>query len=206
MSISTPQQDRSRATLQRIVQAALGLVEIRAWDDIPVTDIVRRAGSSVGAFYARFGDKGTLLGVLDDYYADTLCALLESFAQTPPAPLRQSAEALLAELVRFHTAHRGLVRTLIQAARSSPMPLYAENTRRINGKVPLVVNRLWRCSDLPAGCRKRHLEQATTFVYSAMREQLVFNEAVPCAISNDRQLIRALAASFEGTVRALARG
>lgn len=56
-----PQQDRSRRTLERIEQAALELIEERGVEATTVQDIVRRARSSVGSFYARFPSKEDLL-------------------------------------------------------------------------------------------------------------------------------------------------
>jgi len=56
-----PKQDRSRRTLERIESAALALISERGVEDTTVHDIVRRARSSVGSFYARFPAKEDLL-------------------------------------------------------------------------------------------------------------------------------------------------
>lgn len=60
-----PQQDRSRRTLERIEQAALELIAERGVEATTVQDIVRRARSSVGSFYARFPGKEDLLAHLE---------------------------------------------------------------------------------------------------------------------------------------------
>ena len=204
MSIVQPKQPRSRATMQRFIDAGLQLVEQHAWDGITVADLVRSANSSVGAFYTRFGDKATLLRVMDDHYADTLCELFKDFSDSPPDTLRSSVNALLTTLVEFHLAHRGLVRTLVMTARSATDPAYAANSERINTQLPAVIRRLAQSSDLTADVRKSHLSQALAFTYSAMREQLLFAEAVPVKLAGKRKLITALTASFIGTVNELA--
>lgn len=56
-----PKQDRSRRTLERLESAALALIEERGVEATTVHDIVRRARSSVGSFYARFPAKEDLL-------------------------------------------------------------------------------------------------------------------------------------------------
>jgi AcrR family transcriptional regulator len=56
-----PKQDRSRRTLERIEGAALALIAERGVEATTVHDIVRRARSSVGSFYARFPAKEDLL-------------------------------------------------------------------------------------------------------------------------------------------------
>jgi len=61
-----PQQARSRRTLERIVRAALDILEQEGPEGLTVQAIVERAGSSVGSFYARFGGKDDLLEYLGE--------------------------------------------------------------------------------------------------------------------------------------------
>ena len=56
-----PRQQRSAATLDRIVRAAEELFAERGFEGATVDDIVARAGSSKGSFYSRFADKQALL-------------------------------------------------------------------------------------------------------------------------------------------------
>lgn len=56
-----PQQERSRRTLERIEEAALALIAEQGVEATSVQDIVVRARSSVGSFYARFPGKEDLL-------------------------------------------------------------------------------------------------------------------------------------------------
>lgn len=64
--VRRPQQARSRRTLDRIVRAALELLAERGVEGTGVHDIVERAGSSVGSFYARFASKEDLLLYLEE--------------------------------------------------------------------------------------------------------------------------------------------
>lgn len=63
--VKLPRQDRSRRTLERIVRAALAILEEQGPDALTVQAVVSRARSSVGSFYARFGGKEDLLAYLD---------------------------------------------------------------------------------------------------------------------------------------------
>lgn len=56
-----PRQDRSRRTLKRILEAGLYLLEHEGPDALTVTEITKRARTSVGSFYARFNGKDGLL-------------------------------------------------------------------------------------------------------------------------------------------------
>lgn len=64
--VNPPKQSRSRRTLERLVGAALGILEEEGPDALTVQAIVERAGSSVGSFYARFSGKADLLEYLGE--------------------------------------------------------------------------------------------------------------------------------------------
>ncbi|MDZ7781153.1 MAG: TetR/AcrR family transcriptional regulator [Gemmatimonadota bacterium] len=64
--VNPPQQARSRRTLERIVKAALAILEEEGTEGLTVQAVVARAGSSVGSFYARFGGKDDLLDYLEE--------------------------------------------------------------------------------------------------------------------------------------------
>lgn len=74
--VRPPQQDRSRRTLERLLEAAEELVIERGFDRTSVAAIARRAGSSVGAFYSRFRDKDALLhGLLDRFIEQSVATM-----------------------------------------------------------------------------------------------------------------------------------
>ncbi len=64
--LAPPKQERSRRTLERIEEATLELIAERGVEATTVQDIVKRARSSVGSFYARFPGKEDLLVHLED--------------------------------------------------------------------------------------------------------------------------------------------
>lgn len=64
--VNPPKQSRSRRTLERLVAAALEILEADGPAGLTVQAIVKRAESSVGSFYARFSGKDDLLDYLGD--------------------------------------------------------------------------------------------------------------------------------------------
>ena len=64
--LNPPKQSRSRRTLERIVQAALKILEEQGHKALTVQAVVDRADSSVGSFYARFSGKEDLLDYLGE--------------------------------------------------------------------------------------------------------------------------------------------
>ena len=90
----------------------------------PVQDVVAAAGTSVGAFYRRFGDKDGLLTALEARYREERAATIASefdAAAWQGVGLAARVEAFAAFLVAFKRKHTGLFRALLmRSLRQSP--------------------------------------------------------------------------------------
>ncbi len=64
--LSQPQQERSRKALDRLVNASIDLMSAGSFDDAPITEIIKKADCSVGAFYARFEGKDALFHLVQE--------------------------------------------------------------------------------------------------------------------------------------------
>ena len=64
--VRPPVQARSRRTLARILDASVTLLGERGWDGLTIQDVVSRARTSVGSFYARFEGKEDLLAYVEE--------------------------------------------------------------------------------------------------------------------------------------------
>ncbi|PQA89554.1 TetR/AcrR family transcriptional regulator [Hyphococcus luteus] len=60
----SPQQERSRLTTKRFVEAALKLLEKQTYAELSLVDLAKTAKRSVGTFYQRFGSKDEFLKIL----------------------------------------------------------------------------------------------------------------------------------------------
>ncbi len=65
-----PKQRQSQQTRERILPAAEELLRDKCFDDISVAEVVARAQSSSGSFYARFPDKRALLYALPERFGE----------------------------------------------------------------------------------------------------------------------------------------
>ncbi len=181
--VSEPLQERSRRTLERLLAAAGELLEERTFHELTVQEVVRRAGSSVGSFYARFEDKEALLDYLDELYARQMIALVNELAEEleadPPDSLRATARAVFARLVPFHRTRRGLIRALVLRARERREVHFDDRTRRMNHELPRLL-----------ACLLRHRgeiahpdpEQATglgfALAFAGLRDRILFPESI----------------------------
>lgn len=66
IALNAPQQDRSRQTLERILDATEKIIRTEGVDAVTIPAVARAARSSVGSFYARFPNKAALLQVLHE--------------------------------------------------------------------------------------------------------------------------------------------
>lgn len=179
--VRTPRQARSRATLERIVSATIELLETRTFDEISVTEIVGRARSSVGAFYARFEDKAALLDHLDERYTRRVLQLGERAARETTAADSLSGEVrgLVTYLLRLHRLHPGLLRTLIVEARRQGEGRFRERTRRMNRTIPPVMDRLLEHSgEMAHPDPERGVYLGLLMVFSTIREVVLFPEGL----------------------------
>ena len=120
-----PKQHRSRQTLQRIVRAALELIGQDGVEGTTVGAIARRAGSSVGSFYARFEGKTDLLLYLDERIWETVDqrwsdALAEGLADRPIDQLVRGLARLYADMDLVHRGARDAIGRALRGPGAGP--------------------------------------------------------------------------------------
>jgi len=132
-SVRPPRQARSRATLERVLDAAEYLLANRTLEEITLSDILRRSRVSVGAFYARFENKETLVPCLYERYdrriSDASARVLDP-ARWTGRPLCERVDALFRYVVTIFRRERGLLRALILHARMHPEAIDAGPRQR----------------------------------------------------------------------------
>ena len=120
-----PKQHRSRRTLQRIARAALELIGQNGVEGTTVGAIARRAGSSVGSFYARFDGKGDLLLYLDERIWETVEqqwseALADGLSDRPIHELVRGLARLYADLDHVHRGARDAIGRALRGPGAGP--------------------------------------------------------------------------------------
>jgi len=102
-------QDRSRKTRDALIAAAWRLLQSLPWEVISINDLVKSAGCSVGAFYARFTDKEALFESLASEYLEERWAEREKGFESLAADADYAAHAILASyqhLMRYQNFWR----------------------------------------------------------------------------------------------------
>lgn len=122
-AVARPKQARSEQTLSRILDAAEALIEEKGVSDVSIPEIVRRAGSSVGGFYARFRDKRELLRALEERFFDQLRVRVDALTQPErwhDAPIDALVRACVQELVNTFREKQTLIAAFVLRAAQDP--------------------------------------------------------------------------------------
>ena len=129
-----PQQDRSRAMVERIIVAGHDVLLERGYEGASTNRIAQAAGISPGSLYQYFPDKDAIVAEVVDRWTDAMHARISRvFAQAlegPPTPL--SVRDTLLELLDALDENPRLLRVLIEELPRSPDSRLAAFERRID--------------------------------------------------------------------------
>ena len=135
-SISPPKQARSEDTARRILDAAQELIEREGLSALSIPEVVRRARSSTGSFYARFKDKNALLAALEERFFQEVHRVLDELADPERwrgRPTRELIEACNREMLRRLRQHARLVCAF--AFRSAHEATFASQVRHFHERL-----------------------------------------------------------------------
>lgn len=124
--MNEPKQPRSERTRERLLRAAEKLILEKGLGDASVPEIARRAGSSVGGFYARFPDKDALLRALEErFFAEMAQRVLKlaDAGRWGEASIAEIARACASELVSVFRERRNLIAAFLHTATRDPAVL-----------------------------------------------------------------------------------
>ncbi|ARU03356.1 hypothetical protein CCO03_00425 [Comamonas serinivorans] len=112
-AVRPPRQLRSEATFSRMVQAGHALIERHgSFEQVVVSEVIRLAKTSTGAFYGRFKDKDAfieaVLAVAYSQLRERASAAAEPLAPGTPLTALEVAEHIVRYYVRLCRANLGL--------------------------------------------------------------------------------------------------
>ena len=189
--VRPPQQARSQETLGRILDAAEALVAEKGFEDAPVAEIVRRAGSSVGAFYARFRDKDGLIHALYERFLEQATATADEAldpARWEGAGIAEILDSVVGFLVRIYREQEGLIRAFV--LRNHTHPEFQARQERLSHYVSerlaaLVLQRRSEITHPDPECAVRF---GLTQTFSTVEDTILFGElrSGSLVLSDDR--------------------
>ena len=177
-----PVQDRSRDTLERVLQATEELLQKELFEDLSMVSIADRAGVAVGTIYTRFKAKDDLLPALFERHDAAVGPRLGPFfaGLAKKRALRARIEAIVSFSVDYHEEHRGLLRALTMYVRAHPKSIPAKVFSQREAQYSAVAKALVGNGQ---GIRRKDPLEAALFglslVNSVCREQVLFDDSTP---------------------------
>jgi len=190
--VTEPKQPRSERTQERLLRAAEKLILEKGLADASVPEIARRAGSSVGGFYARFPDKDALLRALEErFFAEMLTrvAKLADAGRWGDAPIAEIASACAGELVTVFRERRNLIAAFLHRATADP-ELLAEAIRfRAQTAERIASLLLPRASELRHPDPRLGIDLGVQFAFALMLQLVVVGDVrAGGRVLSDREL------------------
>lgn len=177
-----PQQSRSQATLDRILDAAETVLAEKSFGEATLAEIMDRAGVTVGAFYRRFPDKDALLHLLDNRFFAELHELAQTSlgaARWETATIPEIVYGFTEIAVQLYKERRGLLRSLFLRARTDPVIM--QSAREVNAHYidRLRTLLLARADQIRHPAPERAVELGFMILVGALRETVLFGEVWP---------------------------
>jgi AcrR family transcriptional regulator len=97
-AVRPPKQKRSQESLERVLEASTKLLAEKGFEAFTVQEVSQRADVSVGAIYARFGNKENLLRAVHAHAMDAIRSEHEAIAAPDGRPASK-ARAVISEAV-----------------------------------------------------------------------------------------------------------
>jgi AcrR family transcriptional regulator len=107
-----PKQDRSRATVEFILQAAARVLGRQGWARFNTNQVADAAGVSVGSLYQYFPNKHALIDAILRRHLDEVLRVLRAVEDGANEPSK-SAEALVSGMIAAHGIDPALHRVLL---------------------------------------------------------------------------------------------
>ena len=129
----SPAQERSRATVEHLLDAAAQVLERRGYAATSTNHIAERAGISVGSLYQYFPNKQAILVVLVERHMELGTRLFwDVLERSDPArdPLESLLRRFVEAMIELHVHRPALQRVLLEEAPRPPRVVAALRARK----------------------------------------------------------------------------
>ena len=195
-AVRKPRQARSEASLERMLAAAEELLERGTLESMKIGELVALAGTSVGAFYARFSDKSALLELVQERFYERAIA---SFDVTESPTLDETVRRQIDRAIELYRRRPGLLSSLSLLARLQPDSRLAIRAAEVNAQIYEQATRqiLRHRDEIQHPRPKVAVRFGLTMVVSTLREHLLFGRgALGASKVSDATLGREMTRAF----------
>jgi AcrR family transcriptional regulator len=117
-------QARSRATRERLLDAAEIVFAQKGYDGAKISDIAEEAGVSVGAVYFRFKDKDALFfAIAESFIEDARAGLSTLFDGAQTAGIETTIHRFVTATAQNFRRHKGMFRAIVERGMDHPLAM-----------------------------------------------------------------------------------
>jgi AcrR family transcriptional regulator len=161
----SPQQSRSRVTVESILDGAIRVLEREGSPALTTTSIARAAGVSVGTLYQYFPNRQSILDSLQEReFQRTLLVMQEVMVNSPPGSTEELARGVIRGLLGLYRAAPELHRVLVIEGLTGEAP---EQVKAFDLRMVSLVRSV--LSGARLSCRRSNLDAAAFIAYQAVR-------------------------------------
>ena len=201
--IRQPRQDRSQASMIRILDAFEKLLRKGAYDTITINDIANESATGAGSIYARFdGKRSILLGVHARVRgrARRYFQALFNPAKKTGESLEQAIERIVRGMFAWHQRHRNVIKTSLLLGDADIYKGISASFHPWNAQLALLLTA--RDPALPeplAASAATAILQITT---ATMQQWVIFDGIAPIGQAvSDEELVAVMVAAALGQLR-----
>jgi AcrR family transcriptional regulator len=200
--VKQSKQSRSQKTTQRIVDAALKLINKKPFEEVAVEEIAQEAGVSIGGFYARFESKEALLHWFDNNLLEQELEIrLDQFdpERWKDAPLEQAVRNYLEHGAIFLRRYKAPLARIALLLRGTPEHEAAARARSFNERAhaPFLQLLQERRSEIAHPDPEMAARIGLMTISAALREAILFDQRRAYRIqASDRKLLNELTQMF----------
>jgi AcrR family transcriptional regulator len=170
-----PQQERSRLTVEAILEATTQVLTEQGYDSTTTNRIAERAGISIGSLYQYFPNKDSLMAALMEQHSTEIADLVEAkLREVAHAPLEIAVPELVKAVIAAHAINPRLHQVLNEEIpRSQRLPQMQQTDARITALMRAYLTH-WHeaCSGQVHPCLQPQNLDRTIFILSRTVESL----------------------------------
>ncbi|UFH30036.1 TetR/AcrR family transcriptional regulator [Pseudomonas sp. CIP-10] len=180
---NAPQQDRSRASLERLMMAAREILSEGTFEQLTIAEISKRSKVSVGSIYARFKGKDELflavmMDVMDEIQSEWSGLILE--LRSRQLPLEVRVPAVVDALAEHLHKHAGILQPFMGKASDPRVAMCGKSAYQSTAK-NFVDFILESSTDIQRSDAERAVNSCFTIVYAALARFLGLGSAPDAA-------------------------
>jgi AcrR family transcriptional regulator len=162
-----PQQDRSRITVEAILEATARILTEKGYSKTNTNQIAELAGVSIGSLYQYFPNKESLMAALIQQHCDEMVELVESkLNHLFDTPLEEAIPQLVKAVIAAHAINPKLHQVLNEEI---PRSGRLEQTQKMDDRI---TNRLLKYLERWSDRLKPQNLEMTVFIFSHTVESL----------------------------------